>query len=49
MFRWSLKKENLGIIARKVADKDSLIKKGYLIFDLDDFKSLEARENQVRK
>jgi len=43
MFRWNRKKENLGIIARKVAHKEHLEGKGYFIFDLHDFKSLETR------
>jgi hypothetical protein len=42
MLTWNRKKENLGIIARKVAQKEHLREKGYLIYDLNDFKSLET-------
>ena len=42
IFRWPRKKENLAIIARKVAHKKQFQKKGHIIFDLEDFKSLET-------
>ena len=36
-FRWNRKKENLGIIAKKITEKQSLHQKGYFAFDLEDF------------
>jgi AAA+ ATPase superfamily predicted ATPase len=41
-FRWDHKKENYGIIAKKVAQKEHLRDKGYLVFDLKDFELLET-------
>ena len=40
-FRWNRKKENLGIIAKKITEKQSLRQKGYFAFDLEDFKTQE--------
>ncbi len=36
-FRWSSEKQFLGIIAKKVKEKEKLRKKGFTVFDLDDF------------
>jgi len=41
-FRWNREKENFGIIAKKVAQKEQLREKGHLIYDLNDFMSLES-------
>jgi len=49
MFKWNRKKENLGVVARKVADKVSLRKQGYFIFDLNDFKFTRNSEKRVRR
>ena len=38
LFRWNRKKDNFGIIAKKIHEKESLRKDGYLAFDLKDFK-----------
>jgi len=42
VFRWSREKENFGIIARKIAQKEQLREKEYFICNLNDFKSLRA-------
>lgn len=41
-FRWNHKKENFGIIAKKIAEKEHLRDKGYFVFDLKDLKLLET-------
>ena len=33
----SKRKENFGLIAKKIADKERLRKEGYSVFDFDDF------------
>jgi len=40
VFRLDRRKEGIGIIAKKVANKEYLREEGYLIFDLKDFKSI---------
>jgi hypothetical protein len=39
MFAWERRKDNLGIIAKSIANKEHLRKEGYSIFDLKDFES----------
>ena len=36
---WNLnkRKEYFGVIAKKIADKESLRKEGHIVFDFDDF------------
>ncbi|MEM2130182.1 MAG: ATP-binding protein [Candidatus Bathyarchaeia archaeon] len=36
-FRWNRKKEDYGIIAKKISEKQHLLKQGYFAFDLTDF------------
>jgi len=36
-FRWAHKKENYGIVAKKIAEKQQLRDKGYIALDLEDF------------
>jgi hypothetical protein len=40
MFRGDVKKENFGVIAKKIAEKEYLRDKGYFVFDLKDFELL---------
>jgi hypothetical protein len=39
-FRWNRKKENYGIIAKKITQKQDLTEQGYIAFDLDDLEPL---------
>jgi AAA+ ATPase superfamily predicted ATPase len=39
-FRWKRKKENYGIIAKKIREKEHLTEQGYLTFDLRDLEPL---------
>lgn len=39
-FRWNRKKETYGVIAKKISEKQRLLKQGYLAFDLTDFEPL---------
>jgi len=42
IFRWDRKKENFGLITKKVTEKEHLQDRGYLVFDLQDFGSLNT-------
>jgi hypothetical protein len=44
-FRWNRKKENYGIIAKKISQKNHLANQGYLAFDLTDFEPLLTKHN----
>jgi hypothetical protein len=39
-FRWNRKKENYGIIAKKITEKQQLRDRGYIALDLTDFEQL---------
>ncbi|MEM2106130.1 MAG: ATP-binding protein, partial [Candidatus Bathyarchaeia archaeon] len=41
-FKWNRKKENYGIIAKRISEKQNLLKQGYLAFDLTDFEPFIA-------
>lgn len=41
-FRWNRKKENFGIISKKIAEKQDLQNQGYLAYDIEDFEKLQT-------
>jgi len=45
MFRGDREKENFGVIAKKIAEKEHLRDKGYFVFDLKDFELLETHNS----
>jgi hypothetical protein len=44
-FRWDRKKENYGIVAKKINEKNHLTDQGYVAFDLMDFEPLLTQNN----
>jgi AAA+ ATPase superfamily predicted ATPase len=46
LFRWNRKKDNFGIIAKKIQEKERLRREGYFAFDLKDFELDHVTKNQ---